>query len=204
MADRLRRGTKARRHERREGVGEGRDRPVRRADAAESGEGPGRSRRSDHRHERRRYIDAAGDREQFRDLLQEARPETARQRHRPKRRRRAEDREGSRLSRSGPSQLRARRAGDGDRLRRRAAQLLHDARGRSFHDRAMRRSWSTSSSTTRRKWMSIAWRTSIGTGKGRSIIIGVMEHIEEAGIHSGDSRLCLAAVFVIARTSSRS
>ena len=31
----------------------------------------------------------------------------------------------------------------------------------------------------------------------RTIVVGVMEHIEEAGIHSGDSALCYSTVFVV-------
>jgi carbamoyl-phosphate synthase large subunit len=74
-------------------------------------------------------IDAAGDREQFRELLQKL---GLRQPENGIARRGQSRRPADWLSRTRASQFCARRAGDGDRLYRGAAQLLHDARRRCF------------------------------------------------------------------------
>ena len=88
--------------------------------------------------------------------------------------------------------LRARRPGHGDRLRRRRpaaghgrARRLRLARARRAGCRPSARCWSTASSRTPPRSTS----TPSATHTGEVVIGGVMEHVEEAGVHSGDSRL---------------
>ena len=168
-------------------------------------------------------IDAAGDREQFRDLLQKL---DLKQPANGIARNIAEAREiaaRNRLSRPRPPQLRPRRPGDGDRLRRGPAQLLHDPRRRSRRRTSPTpRSSSTSSSTTRPKCDvdCLADFDPAGSGSGLGsdpkpddpepytldLIephLGVMEHIEEAGIHSRRLRLRPAALLPLQRDHRR-
>ena len=105
----------------------GRDRPVRRADAAQARARAGEERRADHRHvaghdRRRRGPRAlpADDRA--------AGPQAAAQPHGAHRGRGAGRRRGDRLSAGGAPVVRARRAGDGDRARPARPRALH-ARG---------------------------------------------------------------------------
>ena len=96
--------------------------------------------------------------------------------------------DGDRLPGAGPAVLRARRAGHGDRLRRgrRCAAYIEPGHRRSARST---RCWSTGSSTTRSRstWTRCSTATELYLG-------GVMEHIEEAGIHSGDSACALPPI----------
>ena len=84
-----------------------------------------------------------------------------------------------RLSAGRPAVLRARRPRDGDRLRRGPPGLLH-ARGGG---RARRSTPSSSTGSWTTRWSS-TWTRS---ATGRHWIGGIQQHIEKAGIHSGDS-----------------
>ena len=113
---------------------QGRHRPVRRPDAAEPRPRPQGSRRAHPRHHRRVASTPPATATVPRPAPA-ARPQAARERHRPQRRRGPRDRQADRLPRPRPPQLRARRPGDGNRLRRGPAQLLHDPRRRGVDDR---------------------------------------------------------------------
>ena len=137
-------------------------------------------------------IDLAEDRERFQQLLQRLglrQPENGIARS-------ADEAEAiaERIGYPGgdPAQLRAGRPGDGDRLRPRRPAPLHARGGARLRrqpgaDRPL-------SATTRSRSTSTASPTA-----RRVYVAGVMEHIEEAGIHSGDSRLLAAALLAVAR-----
>ena len=184
-----------------------RDRPVRRPDAAEPRARPEGSRRADHRHDRRiprrrrrpRAVPRRCSRSSASSSPPTASPATSR---RPARS----------PSEIGypvlvrPSFVLGGRAmeivSDEDQLNYYMANAVEAS---TIGDAPIS---STSSWTTRRKWMSIASRISIRAEPkcrrtGDAIIIGVMEHIEEAGIHSGDSRLLAAALFAVERDRRR-
>ena len=101
--------------------------------------------------------------------------------------------ESDRLSAGGAALVRAGRPRDGDRARAARPRALH-ARGGQGH-RTIRRSCSTASSTTRSRSMS----TRMCDGKD-VVIGGIMEHIEQAGVHSGDSACSLPPFSLSART----
>ena len=86
---------------------------------------------------------------------------------------------------AGAPVLRARRPGDGDRLRPRRPGRLPLA-PRHGERRRARRSSSTASSRTRSRSTSTRCATA-----SEAWIGGVMQHVEEAGIHSGDSACVL-------------
>ena len=132
-------------------------------------------------------IHLAEDRGAFVRGARRRRPGRAQARHRDVVRRRPADRRRHRLPGAGAAVVRARRSRHGDRLRRRAAGDLH-ARGHRGVGRPTR-CWSTGSSTTRSR--STSTRSSTAT---ELFLGGVMEHIEEAGIHSGDSACVLPPV----------
>ena len=93
--------------------------------------------------------------------------------------------------------LRAGRPGDGDRLRRRRPARLHRTRGpdgRREHPGARRPLPRGRHRDRRRRAVATATTSYIG---------GVMEHIEEAGIHSGDSALRAAARHSLPQRRSR-
>ncbi len=102
-------------------------RPVRRPDAAETVAGAGAGGHPDPRHLRRRDRPRGGPRAVPASAAT-PRPAAARQRHRPVRRRGRGHRRAHRLPGGDPPQLRARRPGDGDRLRPHRPAPLH-ARG---------------------------------------------------------------------------
>ena len=104
-----------------------------------------------------------------------------------------DDRRRDRLPGAGPALVRARRAGHGDRLRRRHAGRLHRPGHRGHAPTT--RCWSTASSTTPSRSTS----TRSATATGELYLGGVMEHIEEAGIHSGDSACALPPITLGAR-----
>ena len=94
--------------------------------------------------------------------------------------------ERDRLPGAGAAVVRARRPRHGDRLRRRRAAAFIGAAPRSLRAPGAR---STGSSTTRSR--STSTRSSTAP---RMFLGGVMEHIEEAGIHSGDSSCALPPI----------
>ena len=92
-----------------------------------------------------------------------------------------------RLSSVAATELRARRTRDGDRLRRREPGPLRARRRRN--QLPIARSKSISFSSKPRNSTSMRWRM-----RADCVIAGIQEHIEEAGIHSGDSSCVLPAV----------
>ena len=89
-------------------------------------------------------------------------------------------------------ELRARRPGHGDRLRRREPAPGHGRAGRLRQPRPARAACRPSgrcSSTASSRTPPRSTSTPSATPPARSLIGGVMEHVEEAGVHSGDSRL---------------
>ena len=98
------------------------------------------------------------------------------------------DRRRDRLPGAGPPVVRARRAGHGDRLRRRRRCATTSAGPPT--SRRTTRCWSTGSSTTPSR---STWTRSCDAD-GEVYLGGVMEHIEEAGIHSGDSSCALPPI----------
>ena len=93
-----------------------------------------------------------------------------------------------RLPGAGAAVLRAGRARHGDRLRRATPGRPTSSRATADHRRRTR-CWSTGSSTTRSRSTSTRCTTATELYLG-----GVMEHIEEAGIHSGDSACALPPI----------
>ena len=81
---------------------------------------------------------------------------------------------------AGPAQLRPRRPGDGDRLRRGGARTVHDPRRGLARDKPVLIDQFLENATE----VDVDCLSDDGT---RVVIGGVMQHIEEAGIHSGDS-----------------
>ena len=111
-----------------------RDRPIRRADAAESGAAAQGRRRPDHRHRSRRHRSRRGS-QIIRQAARRSGHSVARERHRHQRRRSLRGGSPSGLSGAGASQLRAGRTRHGDRLRRGDGPALH-AGGRGLLARA--------------------------------------------------------------------
>ena len=154
------------------------------------------ARRAAARDDGRRHRPRRGPRA-LRRAAHEARAQAPAQRDRARRSSEAlADRRPHRLPGARPAELRARRARDDDRLLARGARqssshrAFEAARDAGHADR----SWSTSSSRTRSRSTS----TASADGK-RCVIGGVMQHIEEAGIHSGDSLERAAAALAAAR-----
>ena len=163
---------------------DGHHRAVRRPDAAQPGRRPARGRRAADRHLGRVDRPRRGPRAVHRRSCASSACASPRTASRVDGRRGLRDRAPHRLPGARAAELRARRARDGDRLRRRRARR---ATCRTpCRPRPTARSWSTSSSRTRSR------STSTRSRDGELVVIGgVMEHIEEAGIHSGDSTCVL-------------
>ena len=166
---------------------EGRDRAVRRPDAAQPRARARAGRRADHRHRARVASTSPADRGRFKALLEQCGLLQPAERHgdeRRPRRSRSPTASATRCS-CGPS-LRARRPRDGDRLRRRVAHAVH---------RRAAVEASPDKPILVDKFLEDAIEVDVdavadGT---RCVIGGVMEHIEEAGIHTGDSCCTLPA-----------
>ena len=126
----------------------------------------------------------------------------ARRRHRGHRRRGARRRRAGRLPGADAPVLRARRPGHGDRLRRRRPAAGH-GRARRLRHRWARKAGSRPSV---RCWSTASWRTPSrststpsATTPATCLIGGVMEHVEEAGVHSGRQRLHHPAAVAVRR-----
>ena len=128
-------------------------------------------------------IDLAEDRKRFGALLAEEgiRQPEARHRHLARGGRRG--RPAHRLPGPGAPELRAGRPGDGDLLRRGEPRRLHAGGGGGLAGRA-----GAPRPLPRRRHR--ARRRPAGDGE-RAVVAGVLRHIEEAGIHSGDSAAVL-------------
>ncbi len=118
---------RGRARDRRQGEAGRRDRAVRRADAAEAGQGARSQWRADHRHLARVDRHRRGPRA-LPEAAGQAEPAPAAEPHRAHRVRRDRDGPGDRLSAGGATELRAGRPGDGDRPRAEGSRALH-ARG---------------------------------------------------------------------------
>ena len=128
-------------------------------------------------------IDIAEDRERFQKLLQQLGLETAAQSHRAHRRRSVAACRRNRLSAGGATQLCSRRPRDGDRARHRDL------------ERYMREAVKVSndSPVLLDRFLDDAIEVDVDCiADGERVLIGgVMEHIEQAGVHSGDSACSL-------------
>ena len=110
-----------------------------------------------------------------------------------------------RLSGRDPAVLRAGRPRHGDRARRRPARPLPGAPGRAISTGRRISSVSDKRPLLIDRYLSDAIEVDVdclADGKD-TFIAGIMEHIEEAGIHSGDSRLRAAAAFAQRRDHRR-
>ena len=160
----------------------GRDRPVRRPDAAQARAPGWRGRRAAARHPARRDRPGRGPR-RFGGLLERARADVAPVRDRRTRpRRRVARAPRGRLPAARAAELRARRPGDGDRLRRRGPRGLH-ARAAARDGREIYLD----------RFLENAIEVDVDAiCDGEDVWIGgIMQHVEEAGIHSGDSACVL-------------
>ena len=155
-------------------------RAVRRADAAQARAVAAGRGRADSRHVARFDRSRRGSRA-LREAARGSRHPAGAERHGDVRRGGARRRDEHRLPGRRAPVVRARRPRDGDRLRHGGARSLHAPR-RAGVARASD-SRSTSSSRTRPRSTS----TRSPTRTGAVVIGGIMEHIEQAGIHSGDS-----------------
>ena len=131
-----------------------------------------------------------------------ARDPPARGRHRHRPRPGARDHRPHRLPGAGPPELRARRSGHGDRLRRRRPRATRWRRWPVCPASAARagsppsgRCWSTGSSRTPPRSTS----TPSATTPARWSSAAIMEHVEEAGVHSGDSACMIPPVGSVGR-----
>ena len=163
-----------------------RHRPARRADPARPGAAAQGRRRADHRHEPRVDPPRGGAR-RVRPRPRRGRADRPEARHRPHLRGGAGHRRRRGLPGARAAELRARRPRHGDRLRRRDARRLpRPARRTSTPSTPCS---STASSTTPSRSTSTPSTTAT-----ELYLAGVMEHIEEAGIHSGDSACALPPI----------
>ena len=165
----------------------GRDRPVRRPDAAEARAGPGRRGRAAARHAGR--VDPPGrGPAQLRRAARRARPQGRRRTRPPSRAERgARGGRRGRLPAAGPPVATCSAAGRWRSATR--ATALADYLERTQRARRRRRSSSTASSRTRSR------STSTRSATASTVQIGaIMQHVEEAGVHSGDSACVIPAM----------
>ena len=129
-------------------------------------------------------IDIAEDRERFQQLLDQAQAAPAAQPHRALGRGGGQARRGDRLPGGGAAELRARRARDGDRA---------PARPTSSATCAKAVKVSNDSPVLLDRYLDDAIEIDVDcVCDGKDVLIGgIMEHVEQAGVHSGDSACCL-------------
>ena len=183
---------------------QGRDRAVRRPDAAEARQCAGRGRHSDPRHPRRFDRSRRGSRP-VQAAARQARPEAAEERHRLFGRAVAHRRPRTRPAAGRASVLRAGRPGHGDHPRpERHSTIICSAPCRASCPPTSRRAIRTTRparsircsarirccSTAICRTPSRSTSTALCDGD-QVFVAGIMEHIEEAGIHSGDSACSL-------------
>ena len=135
-----------------------------------------------------------------------ARDPAARGRHRDQRRRRRRDRALGRLPGARAPVLRARRARHGDRLRRRRP-APRDGRARATPARSgARAACRPSGPRSIDRFLEDAIEVDVDALRdveGECIIGGIMEHIEEAGVHSGDSACAIPPPTLAAERARR-
>ena len=172
------------------------DRAARRPDTARAGPRPGRRGRPGRRHLARRHPRGRGP-GRVRRGAGRGRADRAAVARSPRRRRGRGRGRRDRLPGPGPAVLRARRARHGDRLRRGHAARLRRPRhrGQPGQPGADRPVPGRRHRDRRGRACTTAQELYLG---------GVMEHIEEAGIHSGDSACALPPITLGGRTSTRS
>ena len=166
---------------------EGHHRQPRRPDAAEAGRPAPRG--TGARHQPPQHRPRRGPRP-VEPAVRPARDPATGRRHRHRPRRGPGHRRSHRLPRPAPPQLRAGRPGHGDRLRRRGPRPGDEGARRlrlARHGRAACRPSVRCSSTASSRRPPRSTSTPSATTPARCIIGGVMEHVEEAGVHSGDS-----------------
>ena len=155
-------------------------------------------------------IDRAEDRQRFGELLQQAGPARARLGHRPRPRRGAPDRRPHRLPGDGAPVVRARRARHGDRPRSLGPGALRLHRHGGLAPREPvdqvggRDAQDTPILIDQFLPDAIEVDVDVVADGTEQIIGGVMEHIEEAGIHSGDSACACRRTRCRPRSSRRS
>ena len=125
-------------------------------------------------------IEAAEDREKFQQIAASAESQATGQWHRPHHGSGSGRSRKSRLSRPGPTQFRARWTGDGNLLRPSAIRTV--CRGSIYRRPGTARADRSLSGRCHRS----RCRRHLPTAR-RVVVAGIMEHIEEAGVHSGDS-----------------
>ena len=170
-------------------------RAVRRPDAAQARAGAAGRRRQDPRHVARLDRPRRGSRA-LRGAAVGAGHPAAGERHGDVARGSARRRGAHRLPGRRAAVVRARRPRHGDRLRRRHARSLHDA-APSTRRPSIRCSID--------KFLEDAFEfdvDAVADATGAVVIGGIMEHIEEAGIHSGDSS-CVVPPFICRRAAPR-
>ena len=159
-------------------------------------EAAGEGQRADPRHLARRHRPRRGPRPlQAAARQAQAAPAAERHRHQPEGG--ARDRRSHRLSDRDPAVLRAGRPRDGDRARRRRSSTAIWRGSPADLDRPSELACPTKRPLLIDRYLSDAIEVDVDClcdGKD-TYIAGIMEHIEEAGIHSGDSRLLAAAAF---------
>ena len=134
-------------------------------------------------------IDLAEDRKQFGKLLEELDIPQPRRRHRHQRGRSSRRRRAHRLPRPRPPQLRPRRPRHGHRLRRRTPSTTYMREAVEY---------SQERPVLVDHFLESAIEVDVDAlcDSKDVIIAGIMQHIEEAGIHSGDSSCVLPAVSI--------
>ena len=135
-------------------------------------------------------IDLAEDREKWNAAVRRAAHPAAARRHGHRPRRGAGDRRRHRLPRARAAELRARRAGDADRPRRRPAGRSAMAELAGFGSLGREGGLSAERPVLIDRFLEDAVEVDVDAVRdhtGEVLIGGVMEHVEEAGVHSGDS-----------------
>ena len=176
---------------------------ARRPDAAQAG---GRaSARARDGHERRVDRSRRGPRAVERAVRAARDPATGR-RHRDRGRRGARCRRAGGLPRARAPVVRARRTRDADRLRRRRARFARWPSSRTRGASGAREACRPSGPVLIDRFLEDAVEVDVDAirdATGEVLIGGVMEHVEEAGVHSGDSACALPPSLARARPSSR-
>ncbi len=187
-----------------------RHRPVRRADPAEARQGLARCQGADPRHLARHDRPCRGPRP-VRPAAHQARPQAGQERHRLFGRAGAAGGRRTRPAAGGAALLRARRPGHADHPRRGTALQLparHAARTGALRRQGALPERQDRADQHRARQEPAALRPlPVGRHRDRRrrhrrrqqvFIAGIMEHIEEAGIHSGDSACSLPPLFAVA------
>ena len=152
-------------------------------------------------------IDEAEDRERWSSLCARLEIPQPAGRHRGRRRPGPGHRRPHRLPGPGAAVVRPRRAGHGDRLRRRRPAPGHGRAGRLRHRSGREGGLSAERPVLVDRFLEDAIEVDVDAIRdhtGEVLIGGVMEHVEEAGVHSGDSACVIPPPTLSRRRRSRS